>query len=131
MGIISQFGTWISKHFRRQERWPEGQRHLPVIIDRCPICGYTETVCRIAWKEQVENGRISEASANDNVAVSREGVPLIDPRKGPGLSVQVLTISYDLCARCGWKYPVRSEVVMAPVTMKPQQGQPINILGHG
>ena len=86
---------------------PEESR-FPIEFNECPSCGYAgKTVTRLGWEEEVEAGKISEASRDMPVAIRRVQLPLIDPKRGIVLTAAVLIYSYDVCSKCGREYCVR------------------------
>ena len=93
---------------------------FPKVYSKCPRCGCEKTICQEAWREEVKEGHISQESKDVPVALDRMGTPLTDPRRGVGLSVRVLLISYDVCWKCGLRYAVRAEKQIAPVQMQPR-----------
>lgn len=93
---------------------------FPIEFSKCPVCGCPDTVCRLAVKEEIENGRFSEGQF---VSLEKVATPLIDPKHPPAISAQLLLCHYDCCAKCGTRYCTRAEKVTGVVGMKPGQGQ--------
>ena len=90
---------------------------FPIEFKECPHCHYNKTLTKLAWEEEVAEGRVGETSKDMFVACRREGVPLIDPKRGIALSAHILTLAYDRCAKCGLEYCTKAEIVTAPVQM--------------
>ncbi len=92
---------------------------FPKVFDKCPLCKCPETLCKLAWEEDVELGKISQASKDMFVSAEKIAVPLVDPKRGVALSVTVLVYHYDVCAKCGHRYCIKAEKTTQPVQMQP------------
>ena len=90
---------------------------FPKEFKECPICQHNETLARLAWEEMVAEGRVGESSKDLPVATRREGIPLIDPKRGLQLSAKILALSLDRCAKCGFEYCTNAEIVTGAVQM--------------
>lgn len=90
---------------------------FPIIFEKCPNCGCTETTCRLAYKEEVvDKGKGPEAFASSE----KRPIPLLDPRSSV-LTVPTLVEHYDACAKCGLRYCTKAEIVNAGIRMQPPQ----------
>ena len=81
-------------------------------------CGESETVTGIAVQEQIDKGKIPPGTP---YALRREAIPLLQPAQ-VALTVPVIIVSWDICAKCGTLYPTRVETQDAPVQMRPAPG---------
>ncbi|KKK96611.1 hypothetical protein LCGC14_2661030 [marine sediment metagenome] len=93
---------------------------FPIVFEKCPYCGCTETITRIAWDEEAEKGRV-----NKDTPVSAEHlqIPLLDPKKAIPISCGMLLLHIDWCAKCGRRRLAKAEVITSPVGMGPAPGQ--------
>jgi len=83
------------------------EKKFSIEFKQCPLCGCPDTTCRLAYKEEVvDKGKGPDAFAS----TEKKATPLIDPRKAT-LTLPVLVESYDNCAKCGFRYCTKSEVV--------------------
>ena len=96
---------------KRPDNWIE--------FTECPNCGCTDTVTRLAWNREADVGRISKESRDMPLRAANFTVPLIDPRKGPGLVATVVVYDLDICDNCGTCYCVRSYTQTGPVQISP------------
>ena len=89
-------------------------------VKKCPICGSTETVSKIAMKVAVEAGKVPEGAFS---ALRQDMVALDNPQTA-ALSVRMMVYSYDYCV-CGIEYLTRLEFKTVPVTAQfnPPKGQ--------
>ena len=96
------------------------ESRFPLEFKECPNCGGTETIEELAWKEDIANGRATE----DYVfAVQPTIVPLIDQKKGIGISATVIIKDYVDCGTCGMHYCKQAIKQIAPIKMgKPPPG---------
>ena len=85
---------------------------------KCTKCGGEETVAGIAVQEQIDKGKIPPGTP---YALRREAIPLLQPAQ-VALTVPVIIVSWDICAKCGTLYPTRVEIQDAPVQMRPAPG---------
>jgi len=94
---------------------------FPIEFNKCPICGCPDTVCRLAYKQEiVDKGRGPEAFASSE----KRPVPLMDPRSA-ALAIPMLIEHLDTCARCGLRYCTKAEIAIGKVGMMPPgMGQP-------
>jgi len=97
---------------------------LIVEFEKCWNCGETMTVTRKAWLREVEKGKVSEESKDLPLALERSVVPITDPRKGIGLTVTALVVSWDVCSGCGVRRCVRSETQTGPVQVRQMPNPP-------
>ena len=88
-------------------------------FNECPVCDCKDTVTRIAWLREVETGRISEESKGVSLRAANFTIPIIDPRKGPGIVATVVVYDLDICDNCGNCYCVRTYTQTGPVQMAP------------
>lgn len=91
------------------------ESRFPIVFDKCPLCGCTETLTRLAWDEEAEKGRVNKDTP---VAAEHIATPLIDPMRPPKLSASFLLQHFDTCAGCGMSYCKKAEIGTGPVTMK-------------
>jgi len=98
----------------------EGTSYFPVTFEKCPHCGHTETLTKLAWQEE-----ITGESRDMQVASRQAIVQLIDPRKGIGLTATALVLRFDICAnpKCGLERCVGALKVKGPVKAQ-MPGQP-------
>jgi len=92
---------------------------FPIVFDKCPNCGSTETITKLAWDEQADKGRVDRDTP---VAAEHLQLPLLDPKRVIGIVSGILVLSIDWCASCGGRYCTRAEVVDGPVKMGPPPG---------
>lgn len=80
---------------------------FPLVFDKCPACGWKETVARKVKDEEVEKGRIK---TDITAAMAQSMTPIVDQRTILALlSVPILVGFYDVCLACGCYYCVRVE----------------------
>ena len=94
---------------------------------KCTKCGASETVTGLALQPLMDNGKIPKDTP---YALRREPVPLLQPSQ-VALTAPVLVVSWDICAKCGTLYPVRAEVVEAPITSQQVSGKGQSPFGFG
>ena len=91
---------------------------FPKEFKECPVCQHNETLTRLAWEEGVAEGWIGESSKDLFVCARIEQpTQLIDPKRGIVLSAKLLVRYLDNCAKCGFEYCVKAEIVTALVQM--------------
>lgn len=100
------------------------ESRFPIFFEKCPNCGCTETLTRLAWDEEAEKGRVNKDTP---VAAEHIATPLIDPKKPPVLSASILIQHFDTCAGCGMRYCTKAEIGTGPITM---QQAPLGRQGH-
>ena len=93
---------------------------FPVKFKKCPNCGSTKTLTKLAWDEEAEKGRVKKDTP---VALQQLLVPLIDPKKPPILTASALNVKLDICAKCGTGYCRKAEVATGPIQMGQALGQ--------
>jgi len=91
-----------------------------MVFEKCPSCGCTETLTRLAWDEEAEKGRVNK---DTTVAAEHLQCPLIDPKKPIGISAGILLLHVDWCAACGMRYCTRADIATGQVGMGPPPGQ--------
>lgn len=98
------------------------QSRFPLVFEKCPNCGCTETVTRLAWDEEAAKGKVNKDTP---VAAEHLQIPLLDPKKAIGISAGILLLHVDWCANteCGMRRCVKAEVVTGAVGMGPASGQ--------
>lgn len=100
------------------EKTPAESR-FPIFHDKCPHCKSKETSVQLAYDEVV----VAKGKGEAQLASSeKKMVPLLQPTLA-GVAVPCLVDHSATCAGCGLSYCVKSEIVMAPVTMQPPPGQ--------
>jgi hypothetical protein len=109
------------------------ESRFPIVFEKCPHCGCTETLTKLAWDEEAEKGRVNKDTP---VAAEHLKVPLIDPTKTIGITGGILLLHVDWCANpeCGRRRLVKAEVVTGKVGIGPppgQQGWPSGGQGFG
>ena len=87
---------------------------FPIVFEKCPLCGCTETVTRMACEEEKEKGVIPKDAF---VAFERTQMPLMG-KIPPKLTVRILVASWDLCVDCGNKYCTRVDIQTVPVSVQ-------------
>jgi hypothetical protein len=94
------------------------ESRFPMTFDKCPYCGCTETIARLAWQEEAEKGSVDKDTF---IASQIIKVPLIDLKKFTGVTARILLIYIDWCAdpQCGRGYCVKAEIVSGPVQLMP------------
>ncbi len=93
------------------EQWPKE-------FNQCPICGCPDTVCRLAYQQEVvDKGKGPDVFASSE----RRGVPLTDP-KTAALTVPTLVEHFDTCAKCGLRYCTKAEIQQAQIKIIPGRG---------
>lgn len=91
---------------------------FPMEFNECPICHCPDTVCRLAYKQEiVDKGRGPDVFASS----LKQGIPLIDPRTAT-LVLPVLLEHYDTCAKCGLRYCTKAEITTGKIGMSPPGG---------
>ncbi len=98
------------------------ESRFPIVFEKCPHCGSTETVTKLAWDEEAEKGRVN---LDTPVAAEHIQTPLIDPKKPVGVSAGILVLHIDWCANpeCGGRRLTKAEVLQGAVGMGPAPGQ--------
>lgn len=95
---------------------------FPMEFKKCPNCGKEKTITEVGWEEEIEAGRIPEASRGTELAALRTNATLIDPKRTIGISAAVLMYQLVICAGCGSVRCKRVDKVVAPVQIgKPGQ----------
>ena len=99
---------------------------FPLEFKKCPICGCPDTITRLAYKEEVvDKGRGSEAFMSPEKLMT----PLVDPLKAT-LVLPVLVEHRDSCAKCGFRYCVKAEIVQGKIGAVKPGGLPFNPLAQ-
>lgn len=100
----------------------EQKSRFPIIFEKCPYCGCTDTLTKLAWEEEAEKGRVNKDTP---VAAEHIQVPLIDPKKTIGITAGILLLHVDWCANpeCGRRRLISAEVVTGQVGMGPAPGR--------
>ncbi len=98
------------------------ESRFPMLFEKCPYYGSTETITQLAWAEEAEKGRVNK---DTSVAAEHIQTPLIDPKKPIGISAGILMLHIDWCANteCGRRRLTKAEVGAAPVSMGPPPRQ--------
>lgn len=94
-----------------------GDKSLPLRFKKCPICGSSETVCGVAFKEEIAQGKVD---AEFPGSLEQRVIPKFTPGKVAGVTVDVIVRHYDNCAECGFEYCTKVEIVKAPIKMAPK-----------
>lgn len=97
----------------------EQESRFPLEFKQCHDCGCPDTVSRLAWLEECRKGKISEESKDLFTSLERILMPLIDPKRGVGLTATILIAYYDVCAKCGRRYCTKAETQTGPVQVQP------------
>jgi hypothetical protein len=100
---------------------------LPVIHDRCPVCGCTDGLVRMAIDRAVEEKKISKEAFSEGAVLP---VMLMDPRRPPvlitvkSIKVPCVMIYFEVCSACGVMYCRKFDVTEQdiPVQFEPQRG---------
>jgi len=92
----------------------EDEMKFPIEFKKCPICGCTETVTRLACEEEKEKGVIPKEAF---VSMEKTQVPLMG-NMPPKLTVRVLIACWDVCVDCGHKYCTRVEIQTTQVQIQ-------------
>lgn len=113
-------GQWVSLWLLG----PKEEFKLPKTFTRCPICHCKKTVAREAIKPYQVGGKIPQ---DVFASLDKIGTALMDPTK-VALTAPILVRHMDICARCGFYYCTKAEVVNAPIQIQtqPQQNMPRN-----
>ena len=106
---------------------------FPMTFNRCPSCRCAQTITQLAWAEEAEKGKVVKDTP---VAAEHKMIPLMDQKKPPLLTVGLLSLQTDYCAKCGLSYCTKAEVVIGQVGFgkPPGQGGGLSDLmprGHG
>ena len=90
---------------------------FPMEFNSCPSCHCPDTLARLAWENEIAEGRVGESSKDMFVSARKEAVPLIDPKRGIQITARLLLRHFDTCAKCGTERCIRAEIVSGQVQM--------------
>jgi hypothetical protein len=85
-------------------------KNFPMEMKKCPACGSTETMMKIALKQVTLMDKTPD-KVRGFVCLNKVITPLIEPKYVAGDRVPYLVQYLDRCAGCGYLYPTRAEIV--------------------
>lgn len=86
-------------------------RKLPIEFKKCPICGHTETVTRLAIEEFKQSGKVKKDAF---ASARKDAIPLTEPTMAIA-TVPTLLRHFDTCAECGIEYCTKAERIETPI----------------
>ena len=97
------------------------ESRFPIEFKECPNCGCTDTVCRLAYKEEVvDKGKGPDVFAS----AEKKPMPLISPQIAV-FTAPILVEHFDTCARCGLRYCTKAEIAQGKIEIRPGKGPPL------
>lgn len=116
----------------------ENKLVLPVVHDRCPVCGSTVRLAEAYIKQCIGDGSLPQGIFGGEGMMFR--IPLIDPQHPPvimstRMMVKILLIQWDVCggkdgSPCGNIYCTRLEVNERPADIQMQVNRPVDTTKH-
>lgn len=91
--------------------------------DKCSLCGCPDTVARKFVTEEV---RKKAGWGDAFVSLEKVVTPLFNPMSPPVIAANSILSHYDVCAKCGFRYCTKAEIVSVPVTYEASK-----LKGHG
>lgn len=83
---------------------------------QCRLCKTKETVSQKGCVGAKERGKIAKDAFT---SLRKEVIPVEQPLMA-GVAVECILVHYDVCAKCGFEYSTRSEIINAPVQFDPR-----------
>jgi len=117
--LISLVARILTKAFTPRFVW-EG---FPILITRCPSCGCKDTICRLACEHE------TTIDPNTFVSLEKVATPLVTSNQITTPTVKAIMSHYDNCAKCGFRYSTKSEIVVLPVGGVPSPKPPPQMHG--
>jgi hypothetical protein len=96
---------------------------LPIVFDKCPVCGEHDTVCQIACKDE------PSVPKGSHVSIDKLVTPIQDPNAITLPTCKCIITHWDVCASCGTRYCTKAEVKSLPVTTQHRGGTAIRQIG--
>jgi hypothetical protein len=99
---------------------------LPVTHDRCPVCGCTDGLVRMAIDRAIEEGKIGKGAFPEGAVIP---IMLLDQRRPPvvlttkSIKVSSLMIYFEVCAskECGAMYCRKFDVMEQDIPVQFQK----------
>ncbi len=96
---------------------------FPIMFEKCPNCKSSDTVCRLACKDE------PSIPAGTFVSLDKIATPIQDPNKISLPQVKAILTEYDVCAKCGTRYCVKASIISVAVTGQHHSGQQVRGFG--